>query len=169
MPLQSTFDINITALYSPTAPAPGTSTSPISLNRSVRLLTGIAANQADKIYTLSNTIAASGSATLDLAGSVTDMFGVTFTIVKIKALIVRAAAANTNNVTVGPAASNGLVGLFAGTTPTISVMPGGVFAWVAPGTTAPTVTASTGDLLTFTNSSSGTGVTYDVTVVGTSA
>lgn len=169
MALQTALDLNVTALYAATSPPLGVGTVPITANKRINLLTGVGANQADKIYTLTNTITASGTATLDLAGLVTDVFGVTFTIVKLKMLIVRAAAANTNNVTIGPPASNGLAGLFGGTTPTISVMPGGVFAWAAPGTTAPTVIAATGDLLTFTNSSSGTSVTYDVIVVGTSS
>jgi hypothetical protein len=169
MALQTTLDLNVTALYAATTPPLGVGTVPITANKSIRMLTGVATGQADKIYTLTNTIAASGTATLDLAGSVTDVFGVTFTIVKLKMLIVRALAANTNNVTVGPPASNGVSGLFAGTTPTISIMPGGIFAWAAPGTTAPTVVAATGDLLTFTNSGAGTGVTYDVIVVGTSS
>jgi hypothetical protein len=169
MPLSTALDVNLTASYTNTTVPPGTTAVPFSLYRRTSLLTGVAANQADKIYTVSNTIAASGTATLDLAGAVTDVFGVTFTIVKLKMLIVRAAAANTNNVVFGPAAANGVTGLFSGTTPTISVMPGGLFAWAAPGTTAPTVVAATGDLLTFTNSSSGSSVTYDVTVVGTSA
>jgi hypothetical protein len=169
MALQTTIDVNVTASYAATTAAPGTSAVPFSLIKRTNLLSGVGANQADKIYTVSATLAASGTTNLDLAGSVTDVFGVTFTIVKLKALIVRAASGNTNNVVFGPAAANGLVGLFAGTTPTIAVMPGGTFAWAAPGTTAPTVTAGTGDLLTFTNSSSGSSVTYDVTVVGTSA
>jgi hypothetical protein len=169
MPLSTALDVNLTASYTNTTAAPGTGAVPFSLARRTALLSGVATGQADKIYTVSNTIAASGTTNLDLAGSVTDVFGVTFTIVKLKMLIIRAAAANTNNVVVGPPASNGLSGLFGGTTPTISIMPGGLFAWAAPGTTAPTVIAATGDLLTFTNSSSGSSVTYDVTVVGTSA
>ena len=45
----------------------------------------------------------------------------------------------------------------------------GKFIWVAPDATGIAVTASTGDLITVTNSSSGTAVTYDVVIIGASA
>ena len=40
--------------------------------------------------------------------------------------------------------------------------------WVAPATGA-TVTTLTGDILLVANSSSGTSVTYDIVIIGTSA
>jgi hypothetical protein len=113
------------------------------------------------------TLASEATEDLDLAGSLTDSFGATVTIVKLKAVIVVAAAGNTNNVEVTMPAANG-VPLFLAAEDGIPVLPGGEFRWVAPGAGV-TVTAGTGDLLTFTNSSSGTSVTYDVILVGTSA
>lgn len=131
------------------------------------LTTGVGAGQADKIYSLTNTLAASGTVNLDLAGSVNDPLGAALTIVKLKLIRVTAAAGNTNNVNLTAPASNA-VPLFLGTTGGIPILPGGIFEWAAPGAGV-TVTAATGDLLTFTNSGAGTGVTYTVTVVGTSA
>jgi hypothetical protein len=60
------------------------------------------------------------------------------------------------------------VPLFLAASDGIDVQPGGVFLWVAP-TTGVTVTAATGDILNIDNSSSGTSVTYDVVIIGTSA
>lgn len=131
------------------------------------LTSGTGSGQADKIFTKTVTLAASGTEDLDLAGSLTDAFGAAMTIVKLKLIRVTAVAANTNNVNVSRPASNG-VPLFLAAGDAIPVMPGGLFEWVAPAAGV-TVTAATGDLLTFTNSGSGTPVTYSVTLIGTSA
>lgn len=131
------------------------------------LTSGVGSGQADKIYSVTNTLAASGTANIDLAGSVNDPLGAALTIVKLKLIRVTAAAGNTNNVQLTRPASNG-VPLFLAASDGLEIWPGGIFEWCAPGAGI-TVTAATGDLLTFTNSGAGTGVTYTVTVVGTSA
>lgn len=77
-----------------------------------------------------------------------------------------AAAANTNNVVVGGAASNGFINWVGDATDVINVRPGGVFMLVAPDSTAYAVTASTGDILKVANSSSGTSVTYTIVIIG---
>jgi hypothetical protein len=136
--------------------------------REVTFSPGTGANQADKLFLDTRTISASSSENLDLAGSLTDPNGATLTFATVKAILVLAAAANTNNVVVGGAASNGFVGPFGDATDTIAVKPGGAFLWVAPATGA-TVTASTGDILKVANSSSGSSVSYSVAIIGTSA
>lgn len=133
----------------------------------VDLATGTAAAQADVLWHDRVTLGASGTADLDLAASLVDAFGATLTFVKLKAIVVVAAAANTNNVNVTRPASNG-VPVFLAAGDGVPVLPGGEFKWVAPGAGV-TVTAGTGDLLTFTNSAGSTGVTYDVFLIGTSA
>lgn len=145
-----------------------TAAVPLTLSETVRLATGVAANQADKIFHDTRTLAASATEDLDLAGVLTDALGTTITMAKIKAIVVRAAAANTNNVNVTRPAANG-VPLFLAAGDGIPVLPGGVFLWVAPNLAAIAVTAGTGDLITFTNSAGSTGVTYDVVIIGTSA
>ncbi len=97
-----------------------------------------------------------------------DPLGVTVTFVTVKAIIIKAAAANTNDVIVGGAGSNPFVGPFGGTTPTVAVRPGGILMLVAPAT-GWTVNASTAHLLKVLNGGAGTGVTYDVIIVGTSS
>lgn len=127
---------------------------------------GTATQQANKVWVSQRTLTASSSENLDLAGVLTDSFGTTLTFSTVKAIYVKAASGNTNNVLVGGAASNTFVGVFGDATDIIGVKPGGAFMWFAPGTGA-TVTAATGDILKVANSSSGTSVTYDIVVVGT--
>lgn len=90
------------------------------------------------------------------------------TFARIKALGVYAAIANTNNVNVTRPASNG-VPLFIAAGDGVAVRPGGMLVMIAPDVTGYLVTAATGDLITFTNSSGTTGVTYDVVIIGASA
>lgn len=132
------------------------------------LASGTGANQADKVFHDQRTLAASASEELDLAGGLTDALGAALTFVKVKALIVKAAAGNTNDVVVGGAAANGFATPFADASDKVNVKPGGILALVAPGA-GYTVTAGTGDLLKIANSAGGSGVTYDIIVIGTSA
>jgi len=140
---------------------------PFALSKSLSLADGTGANQADRVFTDQRTLAASGTEDLDLAGVLIDAFGQAITFAKIKAVIIKAADGNTNDVNVSRPASNG-VPLFLAAGDGIPVKPGGVLAWFCPGTGV-TVTGATGDLLTITNSAGGTGVTYQVVIIGTSA
>jgi hypothetical protein len=148
----------------------GTATVPHGVSKTIALASGVAAGQADLIYSDTNTLAASGTATLDLAGVLTDL-GSTLTFVKVKALVVTAADSNTNNVVVGGAASNAFSSMFADATDKLVVRPGG-FGAVSVGSgdlNGYAVTAGTGDQLLIANSGAGTSVTYTVAIVGTSA
>jgi hypothetical protein len=145
-----------------------TAAAPLSWSRQVTLATGTGANQADRIWSDTRTIAASATDSLDLAGSLTDALGAAFTPARIKGLLVAAAAANTNNVNVNRPASNG-VPLFLAAGHGIPVRPGGMFMWVAPDVTGVAVTAGTGDLIDIANSGAGTSVTYDIVIIGASA
>lgn len=145
-----------------------TATAPLSLERVLSWPSGTGADQADRIWHDRRTIAASGTENLDLAGSLVDAFGATITFARIKAVLIAAASGNTNNVNVIREATNG-VPLFLAAGDGIPVHPGGTFMWVAPGATGVVVTASTGDLLSITNSGAGTSVTYDVVILGASA
>lgn len=145
-----------------------TASVPLTLTNRIRLSDGTGADQADRIFHDTRTLSASATEDLDLAGVLADALGTTLTFARVKAVIVSAAEANTNNVQVTRPASNG-VPLFLAASDGIAVRPGGVFAWIAPDATAVAVTAGTGDLLTFTNSAGSTSVTYSVVIVGASA
>lgn len=145
----------------------GAAVLPFSLSTSLALTNGTGANQADRVFTDQRTLAASASESLDLAAVLVDAYGATITFATIKAVIVKAATGNTNDVLVGRPATNGVL-LVTAVSAQVPVKPGGVFAWFCGGTGL-AVTPSTADLLTITNSGAGTGVTYDVIVIGTSA
>lgn len=146
----------------------GTAELPIDVQVVIALANGTGANQADRVFTDTRTLAASATENLDLAGSLVDAFGATITMARVKAVLIKAAAANTNDVQLTRPATNG-VPLFLAASDGLPIRPGGAVLWIAPDATAVPVTAGTGDLLTLTNSAGGTPVTYDVVIVGTSA
>lgn len=133
-----------------------------------QFFTGTANGQADRIFTDTRTIAASGSEDLDLAGTLADPLGGTAAFAEIVAVEIRAAAGNTNNVVVGGASSHAWVGPFGAANNTFAVPPGGALVFHHPGA-GWAVTAGTGDRLKVANSGSGTPVTYDIVIVGRSS
>ena len=142
--------------------------SPITYAQSLGFSTGVGINQADKLFSDHRTIAPSANDDLDIAGVLIDPLGATITMARIKGLIVKAAAANTNNVVMG-LGSNPITTILGGTTPTLTIRPGGVFALFAPDAVAYVVTAATADILRFANSGAGTSVDYDIIIIGASA
>lgn len=136
----------------------------------VDLADGTGVGQANRLWADTRTLAASTSEDLDLAGSLLDALGGPFSLARVKGLIVAAAPGNTNNVVVGAAASNAWATLL-GATHTVTLRPGAVLAVLAgeSDATGYLVTAGTGDLLKVANSGAGTGVTYDIAVIGASA
>lgn len=163
-----TATVNITAIGTQTLAADlGTASFPFSGGVAYTLTDGTTAGKADRIFTDTRTLAASATESLDLAGSLTDVFGSSLTFATIKAVFVSAATGNTNDVQVTRPASNGVL-LFMAAGDGIALKPGYGFGWAGSGTGV-TITAGTGDLLTFTNSAAGSSVTYSVTIIGTSA
>jgi hypothetical protein len=148
----------------------GSADANVTKNIAIALASGTAAGQADRVFSDTRTLAASANEDLDLAGALTDAFGATVTFAKVKAVLIVAAAGNTNNVNVTRPGSNG-VPLFLAAGDGVAVRPGGFFALsVGAGDLAAyAVTSGTGDLINVANSGAGTSVTYDVIVVGTSA
>lgn len=135
------------------------------------LLSGIGAGQADKVFHDTRTLGAAANEDLDLNGAgLLDAFGANLAFVRIKGLIVAAAAANPNPITVGGAAANGFVSWVGSATDKVSVRPGAVLALFAgqADATGYSVTAATADLLRVTAGAGGNH-TYDVILVGASA
>lgn len=144
----------------------GTVDYDLNLNLTRQFTDGTGINQANMAFTDTRTIGASASEQLDFAGGLTDAFGQTITFTSVKAIIIKAAAGNTNNVVIEESAANG-IGLFGAAGDNISIKPNGVFQWVDPTAAGLAVTAGTGDLLDVANSGAGTGVDYTIVVIGT--
>lgn len=140
----------------------------LNYTKTTGLANGTGSGQADLIFADQRTVEASANEDLDLAGVLLDPFGRVLTFVKIKSLLIFAATANTNNVVVKPAAATGWLGPFGDVSDTITVKPGGTF-WVSAPGAGWAVGAAATDLLNIANSGAGTGVTYDIIVLGTSA
>lgn len=134
-----------------------------------RLLDGTSAGQIDRWFKDTRTLAASANEDLDLAGSLVDEFGATITFARIKLLLVRAAAGNTNNVNVTRPSSNGVPwALAAGDG--VAVAPGEAKLLVCRyDATGILVSGGSGDLINVANSAGGSSVTYDVFIAGCSA
>ena len=126
---------------------------------------GTGAGQANMLFTDERTLSASASEDLDLAGGITDAFGDTITFTKIKAIIIQAAAGNTNNVLVGGAAA-AIAGLFGDVADVQVIRPGGLYMIVAPDATGIAVAAGTADDLKIANSAGSSSVTYKIAVLG---
>lgn len=147
-----------------------TARAPLSKTYTATLTNGTGAGQADLVFSDTRTIAASSNEDLDLNGVLTDALCTTISLLRVKALLIAASAANVNNVVVGAAAANPWVGIFTATG-TVTLRPGALFLYAAgqADATAAAVVAATGDLLRVTNSGAGTGVNYDIIVIGASA
>lgn len=142
--------------------------STIDYTDRLELTPGTTAGKSDMQWSDQRTLVASASEDLDLAGSLVGPLGTTLTFARIKAIIVKASAGNTNSVVVTSPASNAAP-LFVGTTGGISLAPGETFAWFSPTAAGKAVTAATGDLVHVANSGAGTSVAYDVIIIGASA
>jgi hypothetical protein len=128
---------------------------------------GTGANQANQTFADIRTLSASASENLDLAGGLVDAFGATITMTKVKAILIMAAASNTNDVLVGGAASNAAAAFFGDATDVVKIKPGGLILLVAPDAAGYAITAGTGDLLKIANGAGGTSVTYTIAILAT--
>jgi hypothetical protein len=147
----------------------GSNSGTRSLAAALTLVDGVDAGEADVAFVDTRTLAASADEDLDLAGGgLLGVDGAAFAPARVKLLVVKASADNANDVVVTRPASNG-VPVFGAAGDAVSVRPGGVLVLAAVDATGYAVTASTGDLINVANSGSGTGVTYDVAIVGASS
>lgn len=135
------------------------------------LATGVAAGQADRIFFDERTLGASANEDLDLVGTtLLDVFGDAFSVLRVKALHVRALPGNANNVVVGAAAATQWAA-FLGAAGTMTLRPGSDVTLKAGSADATCYVSAAGatDLLRVTNSAGGSSVTYQIVIIGASA
>lgn len=168
MALEANIGLLVTGRHT-TALDLGTAALPFGLSASLTFADGTAANQANRVFTDTRTLAASATEDLDLAAVLVDAFGAAITFVKVKGIFITAAAGNTNNVRLTRPAANGFA-LFLAASDGLDIPPGGFFAIAGPALAGlGSVTAGTADLITLTNSGAGTSVTYSIVIIGTNA
>lgn len=168
MALTTNINVGVNALLTGSLDL-GSLTAPQSKSFTASWVSGVLAGQADMVWSDNRTLTASSTEDLDLAGVLVGAFGTALTFARVKAILVTADAANTNNVVVGGASATQFVGPFGAATHTVSVQPGGMFMVAAPGATAWPVAQGSTDLLKVANSGAGTSVTYSIFIVGASA
>lgn len=164
MALSATLKASVTAQLTGSATV-GSTAHQISEGYSLALTDGTAANQANNVYAATFSVSASGSTDLDLAGGLTNALGASLTFTAIKAIYIEADSTNTNNVVVGGDA-NAFNGPLGGTTPTLTIPPGGAVLLTNPSADGWTVTAGTGDVLQIANSGAGSAVTGTIVIIG---
>lgn len=140
---------------------------PINYAKSLPFTFGTAANQINDEFDDYRTLTASSTENLDLAGTLTNGFGETLSLARVKIFYLENTS-ETETITIGGAASDPFIGWFADATDKETVPPLGFVLRVAPGTTAWPVTAATGDLLKIANSG-GASTTYRVYIAGATA
>ncbi|MFE5912085.1 hypothetical protein ACFQ6B_23790 [Streptomyces wedmorensis] len=169
MPLTSDLGVSVSGTLTKAADL-STPADRLAWRRGLHLESGTGAGKADLRFTDTRTLAASATEDLDLAGVLTDAFGAALTFVRVKGLIISAAATNTNNVIVGAATSNAWATLL-NATGTLTLRPGASVTVMTGSADATTyaVTAGTADLLKVSNSGAGSTVSYDIVIIGASA
>lgn len=169
MPLSTQALLSVTAFLSNTSADLAVPSARYEFATQVNLDNGTGLNAADRIYVDTNTLAASATTDIDLAGSLSDALGAALTFVRVKGIFLRASAGNTNNVVLGGAAATQFVGPFGAAAHTMHVKPGGFLANITPDAAGWTVGAGASDLLRVANSGAGSTVTYDLMIIGASA
>jgi hypothetical protein len=127
-----------------------------------------AAGTADLVYHVVSTLAGAGTTELDVAGTLTDQFGATITMARIKYLWVSHTTDTTaTHITVGNAVAP--VSLFSAATTTITVRNGEIFLKGGTGATGIAVSAGTTDDILFTNADASNSATVQIAIIGSSA
>lgn len=137
------------------------------------LANGTGAGNAQYVYVTQPSIAASSSLNIDLAGSVTDVYGNTITFAKIKVIYVELTTTTAaSTIDVGGASSAGFAnwissaGTFATDQPKVRVRNGGIFFLGCTDGTGYAVTATTADILKITNNDGAVAASLNILIVG---
>lgn len=147
-----------------TTVGPATAATPIGFGTGLNFSfsDGTGANQINRSYLASRTLAGGANEDLDVAGGLTDEYGTTITMTAVKILIVK--NTGTVGITMKPAAANGLATIFSAGDHKIAA--GAQMSFINPSAAGWVVTAGTGDKLNFLNDSGGTSATYDILIGG---
>lgn len=141
--------------------------APFAFSIADDLASGTAIDQADLAWWDSARSLAATSEEIDLAGSLTDPFGDTVTMARVKGLYIKNNSTTAGEtLKIGGAASNAFL-LFDNSSDIYELGPDGIFMVWEPSAAALPVTAGTGDKLKI-DSGSAT-LTYDILVIGASA
>lgn len=126
---------------------------------------GVGADQADRIYRATRSIAASTNDDLDLAGGgLVDVFGNALTFARLKAAIFYGRPTNVSTVTIGASAAAPVL-WFGSNTHTETLKARQLQCHVSPDASGWAITATTADVLRLANGAGGT-AQVDVILIG---
>jgi len=178
MDLATTLRVTLNCEATKTADLAGTPVSEPIITLSDTLDDGTGADQADIVYFDSGTMVASADLSLDLAGTLSDVYGDTVTAVRVKAIAVKNTSTTASVLKLGGGTGDAGTNAFAswlhrsGTSAAgsegVLIRPGGVFLLWAPGATGYAVTAGTGDILMLQEQST-LAAAYELMIVMTTA
>lgn len=161
--LSTTLKVNLSGAFTETDSTFGNSSKAISHITTITTANGTSASQANKIYTQSGTVTDSG-VTIDLAGSVEDVFGDTITLAKLCGIIVVNNSEEAGeNIQVG-AGTNAVAAMFGAAADYIVIGPSGILVLWAP-MDGYTVTGGSADEVELT-ASSGDSISYEFVAIG---
>lgn len=139
---------------------------PINYVREYVFSDGTGTNQAESVIWRAARPLNATNEDIDLNGSSTwtDLNGANSAMVQMGMLLVENLDTDTGDtLTVTRPAANGVTGMFAAASDAITVQPGGLLLWIAPGPDKATVTAGTADLI---NVAAADNSTYNLLIVG---
>lgn len=173
MSLNATVGASISASQggtTPTSDLGGASGASVraAITASVSLSNGTGAGQGDLMFADRRTVTDGATENLDLNGVLNDAFGNQIDALRVKAVVIKAADANTTDLTFGGGA-NAWATLF-GATAAVTVRPGATVSAFAGSADAVawTVTAGTGDNIQVVNAA-GADADYDIVIIAASA
>lgn len=140
----------------------------INVTGGASLANGTGADQADMSWSDTRSVAAGANDDLDLAGSLTNAFGATLSLARIKAIYVKnKATAGGATLLIGAAGSQPITSLFGDTSDKIKLAPQAEIMIFCPTATAYAVGAGSADKLRIAHdNSNSTSVSYDICIVG---
>ena len=168
MPFQARIRVIVDALFSKAAADLTQAVSSMPLELLYDMTDGTGVNQARNIFSDTRTLASGAVEQLDLNQASTgliNVFGNSVLFTKLRLILIAAAASNTVNLSVGPAATNGFLGPWNAAADRTKVGPNGVLFLYAPDVNGWTVTAGTGDLIEVVNAA-GASSTYSIVLIG---
>ena len=140
----------------------GTVQSTPSLSVNDVFTNGSGANKVEAVVYDTGSIAASGSADIDLAGALKDPAGDLVVLTKVKGFLVK----NTSTVGDGIIVGGTFASWLGAASDAVKIMPGGSIVVSNPTESGYTVTAGSADVMTLTNLDAVNAQTYEVEVLG---
>ncbi len=151
----------------------GNAVNSASFSYNGSMVDGTGAGQSRYLYIAQGTISASGTLLLDVAGSLTDMYGNLLTFARIKVLYFELTTDTTASaVSVGGHATLAVSTFFTSATdsatdqPAIKVLNGGVLLLGTAGVAGYTITATTADILRIHNLDATYAASLNIVIVG---